>query len=185
MGFSLFAAGSAPLAIPRAGMAGARWAGTISVWHIFSPPIRPAIARPRMAGAGRAGPALRRNKPRAGGRSAIARPRMARTRWARTIMRRDHLLREGSACCDQHSKKRGAQQHGWAILHLPGARKAADRGFSMFSLWRRRVNQTLSSTVAMPCPTPMHMVAKARLSPRSCISCVAVAISRAPLMPKG
>jgi hypothetical protein len=49
-------------------------------------------------------------------------------------MRRDHLLREGRAGGDQYSKKRGAQQHGWAILHLPGARKAADRGFSVFPL---------------------------------------------------
>jgi hypothetical protein len=49
-------------------------------------------------------------------------------------MRRDHLLREGSACCDQYSKKRGAQQHGRAILHLPEARKAAHRGFSVFPL---------------------------------------------------
>jgi hypothetical protein len=58
----------------------------------------------------------------------------------------------------------------WAILHGAIIRKAADRGFSMALLWRGRVDQTLSSTVAMPCPTPIHMVAKARFSLRSCVS---------------
>mgnify|MGYP001037330325 CR=1 FL=1 len=52
----------APLAIPCAGMAGARWAGTIAAWHIFRAPIGPAIARPGMAGAGWAGTIMRRHK---------------------------------------------------------------------------------------------------------------------------
>jgi hypothetical protein len=73
----LFVAALPRLAIPRTSKAGARWAGTIPAWHIFSPPIRPAIACPSMAGTRRAGPVLRRDKPRARGGSALARPRMA------------------------------------------------------------------------------------------------------------
>ena len=37
----------------------------------------------------------------------------------------------------------------------------------------------------MPCPTPMHMVARARRAPRSCSSSAAVSASRAPLAPSG
>ena len=46
-------------------------------------------------------------------------------------------------------------------------------------------DQTLSSATAIPCPTPMHMVASARFAPRRLSSSAAVPVIRAPLMPSG
>ena len=44
---------------------------------------------------------------------------------------------------------------------------------------------TRSTMVAMPWPTPMHMVARPYRLPRFCISCTKVVIMRAPLQPRG
>ena len=44
---------------------------------------------------------------------------------------------------------------------------------------------TASQTLAIPCPTPMHMVARPWRAPRRRISCASVATSRAPEAPSG
>ena len=44
---------------------------------------------------------------------------------------------------------------------------------------------TFSSTSAIPCPTPMHMVHSAYLPPVVCRRLTAVVASRAPLAPSG
>ena len=52
---------------------------------------------------------------------------------------------------------------------------------------RQRLNavQTRSSAIAMPWPTPIHMVARARLAPRSASSSAAVPVILAPDIPSG
>ena len=52
-------------------------------------------------------------------------------------------------------------------------------------MWVILLRQAASSRTAMPCPTPMHMVVRARRAPRSCSSSAAVSASRAPLAPSG
>lgn len=51
--------------------------------------------------------------------------------------------------------------------------------------WRSKKGQTLSSAMAMPWPTPMHMVESERRPPVSASSSAAVPVMRAPDMPKG
>ncbi len=69
-----------------------------------------------------------------------------------------------------------------------GDGRGPERRHSAEAIWKSREPpraHTASSRTAMPCPTPMHMIAIARRARRSASSSAAVSASRAPLIPSG
>jgi hypothetical protein len=75
----------------------------------------------------------------------------------------------------------GERIHRRMVDHDHGDLVAAPEGGFLHAA----LDQTRSSTMAMPCPTPMHMVHKARRPPPRSSWRSAVAASRAPLAPSG
>ena len=89
-------------------------------------------------------------------------------RSARSVARRSGL-RSGQI---RHSSRRARPAPGGAV-----------RGRHQVPALRR--HQAACHSVAMPWPTPMHMLAAPRAAPRRVISCSRVAVIRAPEQPSG